>query len=99
MGTKRWNRNFSKCLERKQLSERIYNRLDGQISKGLIQDSIMYISMYIVDRLLNNESVRVPNFGSFAVCKMNSKLSGPYLNVRFTQDKIVNKILKEKKDE
>ena len=88
-----------KTLTKKKLVSRLHKRVDEQISKMKIYDAIGYIVSFISRELGAKRSVSIDRFGTFSVVKeFKSGISDkPFLVVKFSQDKLINKILKEKK--
>lgn len=55
-----------KRIDKRKLTEAIYNRLGGAISKSSIYDALGVINDSMVDMIVDNKTISVHNFGTLS---------------------------------
>lgn len=58
-------------ISKKNLTDKIYDRLNKAVSKLVIHDVITVICDHIVSEIEKDRAFSVPNFGTFSPCKFH----------------------------
>lgn len=97
-----------KVVDRQQLTDKVYNRFDGAISKLLLYDALQAICEDLVNGIAGGQSVSIHNFGTFhkyefkgrKTVDINSgklRETSPFINIRFVPDKAFSDLISQKK--
>lgn len=96
-------------ITKAELTNKIHNRLDSELSKQIIEDAISVISMELISILLEQESLSIDNFGTLHSYFLSGH-SGvdiytgelqyvqPKKSIKFSPHITFSSILNEKKD-
>ena len=97
-----------KIVNRQDLTDRVYSRFGGAISKLVLYDALQAICEDLGNRIAEGQSVSIHNFGTFHKYEFGSRLtidinSGKlretksFINVRFVPDKTLTDLIGQKK--
>ena len=97
-----------KIISRQQLIERVYERFDGALPKQVLYDALQAICENLGDRIAEDQSVSIHNFGTFhkyefisrQTVDVNSgelRSTKPFINIRFVPDRAFSDLIKQKK--
>ena len=57
---------MSNTIDKKKLTNIIYRRLGGALSKSAIYDAINVINDSLIDMIVNNKAISIENFGTIS---------------------------------
>lgn len=97
-----------KTIDRQQLTERVYKRFDGALSKLVLYDALQAMCEDLGDRIAEGQSVSIHNFGTFHKYEFGSRKtvdihSGtlretkPFINIRFVPNQVFTELINQKK--
>ncbi len=97
-----------KVIDRKQLTEKVYKRFDGALSKLILYDALQVMCEDLRDRIAEGQSVSIHNFGTFHQYEYKSRKtvdinSGElretraFTNIRFVPNKVFSDLINQKK--
>lgn len=94
-------------LTRSKLVNKIHLRFYGELSKSIINDSIIVINNFIKDSLINESFLSVQNFGTFYITQIETvginiatqkkENFGLKKTIRFVPHKVFTELIAEKK--
>jgi nucleoid DNA-binding protein len=97
-----------KRVSKNKIVDNIYNRLNGEIPKIVIKDSVNIILSHLCDKIEDNEVFTVENFGSFIsyvyhghrgvnIYTGDEQYIKPFLHVKFIPHENFAKLINQKK--
>lgn len=97
-----------KVVDRQQLTERVYKRFDGALSKLVLYDALQAICEDLGNRIADGQSVSIHNFGTFHKYEFESRKtvdinSGAlretraFINIRFVPNQVFIDLINQKK--
>lgn len=97
-----------KVVDRKELTDRVYSRFGGAISKLVLYDALQAICEDFGNRIMEGQSISIHNFGTFHQYEFGSRktmdinsgelrATKAFINVRFVPDKTLTDLIGQKK--
>lgn len=97
-----------KIIDRQQLTEKVYRRFNGTLSKLVLYDALQAICEDLGDRIAEGQSVYIHNFGTFHKYEFGSRKtvdinSGAlretkaFINIRFVPNQVFTDLINQKK--
>ena len=97
-----------KVVDRRQLTERVYKKFDGALSKLILYDALQAICEDLGDRIAEGQSVSIHNFGTFHQYEYQSRKTidihskslrstQAFINVQFIPNQVFINLINQKR--
>lgn len=97
-----------KIVDRQQLTERVYKRFNGALSKLVLYDALQTICEDLSDRIVEGQSVYIHNFGTFHKYEFGSRKTVDinsrevrdtlaFINIRFVPNQVFSDLINQKR--